>query len=280
MSSGQTQTRQEFGALIARRLREEQQRLASQFRGRSLARLFLIDDLLDPTLAQRIYTSFPSKDQMVLKQNLGQRKYVAVQMNRYSAILEEIIYGFQEPAVVEAIEQITGIHGLIPDHNLYAGGISFMEKGHYLNPHLDNSHDKDQKLFRALNLLFYVTPEWLEDYGGNLEVWEHGLKSERTTIWSRFNRLVVMQTGKYSWHSVSEVQGSLPRCCLSNYYFSPTPPDGNPAYHVTTFRGWPRQKARDLLMIGDNLIRTAVRRTFGEKLFTNPHVYKRPPESR
>src|ERR1035438_3200444 len=119
MSSGQTQTRQEFGALMARRLRQEQQRLASQFRRRSRVRLFLIDDLLDPTLAQRIYTSFPSKDQMVLKKNLGQRKYVAVQMNRYSAILEEIIYGFQEPAVVEAIEQITGIQGLIPDHNLY-----------------------------------------------------------------------------------------------------------------------------------------------------------------
>jgi hypothetical protein len=93
--------------------------------------------------------------------------------------------GSRKPAVVEAIEQITGIQGLIPDHNLYAGGFSLMEKGHYLNPHLDNFHDKDQQLFRALNLL-----------------------------------------------------------------------------------------------IGDNLVRTAVRRTFGEKLFTNPHVYKRPPESR
>jgi hypothetical protein len=63
MSSGQTPTRQEFGALIARRLGEEQQRLASH-RGRARVRFFLTDDLLDPTLAQRIYTSFLSKDEI------------------------------------------------------------------------------------------------------------------------------------------------------------------------------------------------------------------------
>jgi Rps23 Pro-64 3,4-dihydroxylase Tpa1-like proline 4-hydroxylase len=271
-------SRKDFGTLIAKRLYEEQHRLAEQFRTAGRVQYFHLDNLLDPALTHRIYSSFPSKEQMVLKKNLGQKKYVAVQMNRYSAVLEEIIYGFQEPAVVEAIGQITGITGLIPDHNLYAGGLSLMDRGNYLNPHLDNSHDKDQKLFRVLNLLFYVTPEWREEYGGNLELWQYGLEGERTTIFSRFNRLVVMHTGKHSWHSVNEVEADLPRCCVSNYYFSATPPDGNSGYHVTTFRGWPRQKLRDALMIGDNLVRTVVRRTFGEKLFTNPHVYKKSPE--
>ena len=222
-----------------------------------------------------VYSAFPPPDQMTLKHNLGQKKYVAAQMDRYDPLLEEVIYSFQEPQVVEAIGAITGIPGLTPDHNLYAGGISSMMDGHFLNPHLDNSHDKDQKLFRALNLLFYLTPEWREEYGGNLQLWQKGIKKEPTTVWSRFNRLIVMETTKHSWHSVSKVRTKMARCCVSNYFFCERPIDGDIRYHVTTFRGWPSQKTRDLLMMGDNLVRTMVRRAFGEKIFTNPHVYKR-----
>ena len=46
--------------------------------------------------------------------------------------------------MVRAIASITGIPELLPDDKLYAGGISLMTQGQYLNPHLDNSHDKDR----------------------------------------------------------------------------------------------------------------------------------------
>ena len=269
-------TRTELGGQIAARLSSERERVTTQFRTSGRVPYFHIDDLLDSALAERIYSSFPPKEEMVLKKNLGQRKYVAVQMNRYASILEEIIYGFQEPVVVKAIEEITGIPDLIPDEHLYAGGLSLMARDSYLNPHLDNSHDKDQKLFRALNLLFYVTPDWREEDGGNFELWDDGPSGKQRTIWSRFNRLVVMATTKTSWHSVSEVKADRERCCVSNYYFTAVPFDGNLDYHVTTFRGRPREKVRDVLMVADNLVRTTVRKTFGEKVFRNPHVYKDP----
>ena len=32
-----------------------------------------------------------------------------------------------------------------------------MPQGNYLKPHLDNSHDRDRKRYRVLNLLYYVT---------------------------------------------------------------------------------------------------------------------------
>jgi Rps23 Pro-64 3,4-dihydroxylase Tpa1-like proline 4-hydroxylase len=264
----------ELGGQIAARLSTECEHLTRQFHTPGHVPFFQIDDLLDPGLARQIYSSFPPKEEMVLKKNLGQKKYIAVQMNRYAAILEEIIYAFQEPCVVKAVEQITGIPDLIPDGNLYAGGLSLMERGNYLNPHLDNSHDKDQKLFRALNLLYYVTPDWREEYGGNFELWDDGPSGKPRTIWSRFNRLVVMGTTTTSWHSVSEVQADHARCCVSNYYFTTVPLDENPEYHVTTFRGRPAERVRDVLMVADNVVRTAVRKTFGERLFRNPHVYK------
>jgi len=58
------------------------------------------------------------------------------------------------------IEEITGLKEMVPDKNLYAGGISLMANGNFLNPHLYNSHDNDMKYYRVLNLLYYCTPDW------------------------------------------------------------------------------------------------------------------------
>ena len=95
-----------------------------------------------------------------------------------------------------------------------------MGKENFLNPHLDNSHNKDRNLWRVLNLLYYVTPGWKLENGGNLELWPNGIKNPSITIESRCNRLIVMSTHQKSWHSVSKVQTDIPRCCISNYYFS------------------------------------------------------------
>jgi Rps23 Pro-64 3,4-dihydroxylase Tpa1-like proline 4-hydroxylase len=35
-----------------------------------------------------------------------------------------------------------------------------MGKGDFLNPHLDNSHDGDQKNYRAINVLYYLSENW------------------------------------------------------------------------------------------------------------------------
>lgn len=55
---------------------------------------------------------------------------------------------------------------MIPDHKLYAGVLSSMVNGSFLNPHLDNSHDDDGNLYRVLNLLYYVSYNWKK----NMEV--------------------------------------------------------------------------------------------------------------
>ena len=85
-----------------------------------------------------------------------------------------------------------------------------MAKGHFLNPHLDNSHDGEQKNYRVLNLLYYVSPDWKPEFGGNLELWDESVKKP-VEIPSLFNRLVLMSTNDKSWHSVNEVRIDRPR---------------------------------------------------------------------
>lgn len=267
--------RRQLARLIVGKLKRQRKKLAEQWLLTGPIRHFILDDLLPAGSAKQIFHCFPAPEKMMLKKSLREQKYVAAQMNQYHPQLEEIVYAFQDSAVVREIAKITELQGLSPDPNLYAGGVSLMKQGDFLNPHLDNSHDKDRRLYRVLNLLYYVTPDWPEDRGGNLELWPNGPRSAQIEIWSRFNRLVVMLTNKYSWHSVSQVKTATPRCCVSNYYFSEFPADANSYFHVTSFRGRPEQPFRDLVLRGDIRLRMFIRKIFPKGIKENPHVYKR-----
>ncbi len=262
--------------LIYERLSQDKDHLKFQFRNSNshIGHLYL-DDLLPETIARKINAVFPEAGQMVLKKSLRENKYVAAQMNLYNPLLEEIIFAFQDQRVVNLIGEICDIKNPIPDENLYAGGISMMGQKQFLNPHLDNSHDKDRSLWRVLNLLYYVTPDWEEDYGGNLELWPDGLDEKQVTIHSKFNRLVIMETHNNSLHSVSPVVFDGYRRCISNYYFADSPLLDSDKFHVTSFRGRPENKLADLVLRADTFLRMTLRKVFKKGIKENPHVYKK-----
>lgn len=210
---------------------------------------------------------------MKVKKRLRELKYIAAQMDQYDPILEEALYAFQDSRVVEIVTKITGLRKLEPDALLYAGGISMMSKGHFLNQHIDNSHEKQREKYRVLNLLYYVSPGWDLSKGGNLEVWPDGIKAQQTTIESRFNRLAIMVTDTRSWHSVSPVLTDEQRCCVSNHYFSTEPAESREYFHVTSFRVRPEQKLRDLVRRGDIALRSGVRKLFPNGIVKNKHFY-------
>jgi len=268
--------REELASLIFESIEKNKSELKLNFtQSNDKIGYFFLDDLLPKEIAREIYNVFPSSNEMVLKKSIKEDKYVAAQMNLYNPMLEEIIYAFQDPRIVDLIEEICGIEEAIPDENLYAGGISMMGKTQFLNPHLDNSHDKDRARWRVLNLLYYVTPDWNLEYGGNLELWPNGLKEKQITIHSKFNRLVVMATHNQSLHSVSPVTYDGNRCCVSNYYFSKKSLLPSDSFHVTSFRGRPNQLFTDVLLKADNWLRMSVRKVFKKGIRENPHVYKK-----
>ena len=236
---------------------------------------FYIDNLLPEELVIQIYNAFPVPSEMTLKKSIREFKYVSSQMNSYNPILEEIIYAFQDLRVVNLISKICNCANLFPDEKLYAGGISMMGKGHYLNPHLDNSHDKDRNLWRVFNLLFYVSPNWNYQNGGHLELWSNGLEENPILIESKFNRLVFMATHNKSIHSVTKVNSANARCCVSNYYFSEKPLLESDTFHVTSFRGRPESKMTDTFLKIDTFFRMNLRKVFKKGIKENPHYYKK-----
>ena len=269
-------SRKEISILIADKLTSEKDSLKKQFlESKNEIGFFYLDDLLPKELCIEIYTNFPKLNEAELKKDIREYKYIAYQMNKYHQLLEEVIYAFQENIVVDLISEICDIKKPLPDENLYAGGLSLMSKNNYLSPHLDNSHDKDRNLWRVLNLLYYVSPDWKIENGGNLELWPKGLKNNPQVILSKFNRLVVMATHQYSWHSVNKVEVDAVRCCVSNYYFSETPLLKEDRFHVTLFRGRKSEQLKDVFLRFDNALRSSVRKIFKKGIRENPHKYKK-----
>lgn len=271
-------SRKYFGQLIAARLVKAADTMRDQWESSAAEgriRACWVDDLLPPEIAKGIYAAFPPVSGMMLKRTIRENKHVAAQMDRYDPLLEEIVFAFQVPEVVEQVVRITGLSAMEPDTELYAGGISAMVKGAYLRPHIDNSHDRTRSRYRVLNLLYYVTPEWRETNGGNLQLWDNGPNDEPRTVVNRFNRLVLMATDKGSWHSVNEIQADAVRTCVSNYYFSRQSPASGDYFHATSFRAEHGRGLSDIVMRTDNMLRTAILLMTGDRLYKNPHVYKR-----
>ena len=260
--------------LILARLTESSATLTEQMSIGHRVRSGCVDDLLPHNLAHALFESFPDPNRMVLKRSIKENKLVGAQMDQFNPALEEAVYAFQDPRVVQAIEAATGLRDLEPDVDLYAGGISLMTKGGYLRPHLDNSHDAARQRYRVLNLLYYVTPNWQPEWGGSLQLWDDGPHGPCRTIPSTFNRLVLMVTNRRSWHSVNEITHEGRRCCISNYYFSKHSPDEGAYFHATSFRA-EQPSLSDRVMAVDNALRTTILKV-APGAYKNPHVYKRP----
>lgn len=226
-------------------------------------RHFVLDNLLPPDVAREIHNAYPTDGAGFRQQaSTKEHKRTSADLSKFAPILREVSYAFHEPTVVAAVADITGISTLEPDPLFYAGGLSMMFHGDFLNPHIDNSHDAKRDRYRRMNLLYYVSPNWGAENGGNFELWDESRRVPKVIV-SAFNRLLVMETTKASYHSVNRVLVARPRCCVSNYFFSKQSSTGTDYFHVTSFFGRPEQPFLRAIGYVDNAARNLVARFIG-----------------
>jgi len=245
--------------IITKKLESNCDQLTSQFfsiNSNTSTKFFILDDLLPNKITLDIYKHFPNIENYdFVAQFNKQKKFTFTNLAALeSPIVENIINALQMENVIKALERITKIQHLESDESLYAGGISRMDLGHFLNPHIDNSHNSNRKKYRRLNILYYVTPETYESDGGNFELWDKKVKKP-FKIPSKFNRLIVMETTKYSWHSVDPVFSNIKRCCVSSYLYTQKSSEKYEYYHVTSFLSRPDEKLKRAYGVMDNLLR-------------------------
>lgn len=251
-------SKKDLVSLISNKLSSNKDNLRDNFHSdnsKTKTKHFVLDNVLPEELVHSVYNSLPKKEEYYFRNTFREKKYTFAKLDKLSNSLpDNLTDAFQSQEVIEIIGEITGIDNLEGDPSLYAGGISRMDKSHFLNPHIDNSHDGKRNRYRRLNILFYVTPNISKDDGGNFELWDSKVKRP-LKISSLFNRLVVMETTKDSWHSVDPVINDVHRVCVSNYYFSKSSYTGENYYHVTSFLGRPNQTFRRFYGSVDNFLR-------------------------
>jgi Rps23 Pro-64 3,4-dihydroxylase Tpa1-like proline 4-hydroxylase len=271
--------RNELAGIIADRLERERDTVQAYFNQRQFVQTghFIVDDLLPEPVVREIHAAFPDHGTFRRLSSFRERKSTSKSLDALPPILSDITFAFQDARVVRLVEEITGIRNQLPDPHLYAGGLSIMVRGDFLNPHIDNSHDKDRENYRTVNLLYYVSPDWGSESGGNFELWDERVRNPVEVV-SKFNRLLVMETNTKSWHSVNAVRADRPRCCVSNYYFSPDPPEGFEHFHITAFSARPEQPLRRLVARADSALRMTVRR-FAHRGVGKRDIYRGPADA-
>lgn len=255
----------EWAQVISSKLSAQQDELKLKWQTPqgSKTRYFILDDVLPVQDCHFISQGFPKDYSQVNKlNNFREKKKTLGKVYLASKQVEHAIYAFQDQKVLKLIEAITGFEKLEADPKLYAGGISMMDQGDFLNPHIDNSHNSTRNSYRRLNLLYYVAADWKKANGGNLELWDSKVTSP-LELTSKCNRLIVMETNQSSWHSVNPVKVNQTRQCVSNYYFSKHSPEKHDYYHVTSFLGRPDEHLKRFWGRIDNSLRQFVASTTG-----------------
>ncbi len=237
----------------------------------------VIDNLLPNKLAEKLNDIFPDESELSHLKMIQQNKFVGVNFDKSQYLIEECLYAFQQDEVLRAVSMITNIEDIVGDPELYAGGISSMSKGCFLNPHIDNSHDRKLKKFRRLNLLYYVNNNWdpIKD-GGELLLFPDGIKNKEVKITCNFNRLVIMRTDNRSLHAVRKIHSKdNRRKCISNYYFSEKSPLGKNYYHSTSFKGFKNEYLKSFILKLNGKIKTSTKyiiyKLFNKSISTNMH---------
>jgi len=195
------------------------------------------DELLDGVLAD-----FPGAGDSAWSRfdNPQERK-----LGNYRRLLEtsdriqRFLFALNSPEMLEFLETMTGIEGLIPDPYFGGGALHQIVRGGFLKVHADFNWHPKLKLDRRLNVLIYLNRDWKDQYGGALELWDRGMTGPEKSVLPVFNRTVVFSTTDFSYHGHPHPLAcpeAMTRKSVSLYYYSNGRPDGEKsAPHDTIF---------------------------------------------
>jgi Rps23 Pro-64 3,4-dihydroxylase Tpa1-like proline 4-hydroxylase len=223
-------------------LRLSPEGLRERYQGAAPFPHIAIDDLFDDALLDELLAAFPKSDE------IEWRRFESATEKKlgydYRTVLEErlrwFLYEMNSVPVLQFLEGLTGIEGLIGDPYYGGAGPHQILPGGFLKVHADFNWHPVLKLDRRLNLLVYLNKDWREEYGGHLELWDREMKACVDRVLPVFNRTVVFNTTDFSYHGHPEPlrcpEGRTRKSLSFYYYTNGRPDEERSAPHDTLFR--------------------------------------------
>ena len=89
--------------------------------------------------------------------------------------------------------------------------------------------------------MLYLTPNWQEEWGGNLELWDTDMSSKIKDVLPIQNRAVIFNTTTKSFHGHPhplQCPNDIYRYSIALYYFTIEPPDDLSEDELHTSAQW------------------------------------------
>jgi Rps23 Pro-64 3,4-dihydroxylase Tpa1-like proline 4-hydroxylase len=199
---GQAPYEQLFGEAFASHLKILAKENAEEYRTNTPFPSIHFDDFLPQDVAEAALRDFPEKKQIRWNQfsNENEVKLAFDKVERLPESIRNVLYFLNSRPMLDFLEELTGIQGLIPDPYFVGGGLHQIMPGGFLEVHADfNLHTK-LRLDRRLNVLLYLNQDWKEEYGGHFELWNEDMTKSVRKILPLFNRLAMFSTTSKSYH--------------------------------------------------------------------------------
>jgi Rps23 Pro-64 3,4-dihydroxylase Tpa1-like proline 4-hydroxylase len=205
----------------------------------------VIDGLFDEDILRQIISEFPKPTDVewVEYKNTREIKLASNRDEHFGPLTRMMLYSLNSAPFLSFLTDVTGIQGLISDSYFDGGGMHQIQRGGKLAVHADYNIQTTTKLDRRLNALLYLNPDWKDEYGGELQLWNRDMTACVKKIKPLFNRLVIFSTTDFSYHGHPDpltCPQDITRKSLALYYFTNGRPQEEIAgAHSTLFRARP-----------------------------------------
>lgn len=207
----------------------------------------VIDDFLPQGVARKLVKHYPKPDHECwldwkTRDTTHQPRKLGIgSAERLASVhpfIRSVLLALNSHEFVSFIESLTGTSGLIPDQEFIGAGLHQILPGGHLDIHADFNRLSSRQLYRRTNAIIYLNERWNASYGGNLELWRDENSGPAVTVAPIFNRLVVFNTDKRSFHGhphpLTSPEG-ITRKSLAIYHYSVTPWPGQEEENGTTW---------------------------------------------
>lgn len=237
-------------------------RLAHRYRSAAPFPHAVIDDFLPESALERVVREFP-------KRSAVQESYHRQQEFRKSrfdpndlapGFSQSLFHALNARPFLVFLEQLTGIHALLPDPYFVGGGFHEIGRGGKLGVHADFNLHPRLNLRRRLNVLIYLNRDWPSEYGGELQLWDRAMTRCEEAVAPLFNRCVIFNTDDDSFHGHPDplrCPEERSRCSIALYYYTASLAIRHELRsHTTDFRARPGSgDRRDVGVKADELAR-------------------------
>jgi len=189
----------------------------------------VIDNFLPAEMAEQLLARFPedakAHDKTYQKGYGGTHKRQILPYD-CDVYMRNAFAFFNSAPMLQFLEGVTNIRGLLPDPYFSGGGLHETSNGGLLGIHADFRVNESLQTLRRVNLLIYLNKDWQDSYGGMLELWDRDMTSMVKSVAPIFNRCVIFNTDEDSFHGHPDpltMPEGVSRRSIALYYYTAVP---------------------------------------------------------